>query len=180
MAAGDQESTTIEALHRELVQLGVMPSSPPAGAFGRREASQVIRLAGDTMRELEVLERAWRDLASDDPVIATQVELTREVSDLLGMLSHEARRRRVEVVYRREVERLDAVADRHKLRREVFRLLLRGFDVADGGGAVTVYVGAAPSGGLCHVRVDAVPRPERPGGPVSSSVVYAGGALERT
>jgi transcriptional regulator of acetoin/glycerol metabolism len=182
MAAGEHAS--LEALRAALVRLGAMrPEESQRGAEPaesmRRATTRLLRLASDSMSGLERRERAWRELSSDAPGIPSQIALEAEVSDLVELLQPEAKRRHIEVTYGSALEPLTGLADRQKLRRDIFRLLLRGINAAEGGGAIIIHIEKDSSGhiekdssgALCYTRVEAVPGPERPGERTSSSVV---------
>lgn len=174
MAAG--EHVSLEALRAELVGIGAMrPGQHPGGAEPAesllRATMGLLRLANDAMSGLERRERAWRELSSNELGTPLQIELVDEVSDLVELLQPEARRRHIEVTYRRTPEPLTGLADRRKLRRDIFRLLLRGIDAAEGGGAIFIHVEEDAAGELCATRVETVPGPERHGERTVSSVV---------
>lgn len=174
MTAGERAS--LEALRTALVSLGtVLPGvSPreaePAGS-SFQETMRLLRLAGEAIRALEERERAWRELSSDGLGIPSQVDLADEIAALVELMEPEMKRRRVEVTHGVESEPLTGLADRRKLRRDIFRLLLRGLDAAEAGGAIIIDIGKDSSGGLCDIRVEAVPGPECAGERMASSVV---------
>lgn len=177
VAAGPCAS--LEPLHAALVQVGAMPHG-----VSQREAApdrdpgqammQLVRLAGEAIRALERRGRDWLELSSGEPGTPSPVALVGEIADLVAALEPEARRRRIEVTYGRELEAVTIMADRRKLRRDAFRLLLRGFDAAEGGGVITIDIGREPSTGLCYVRLEAVPGPARPGEKIVSAIVCRG------
>lgn len=174
MAAGEHAS--LEALRAALVRLGALrPGESQRGAEPAESTPgatmRLLRLASDSMSGLERRERAWRELASDAPGIPSQIALEAEVSDLVELLQPETKRRHIEVTYGSALEPLTGLADRQKLRRDIFRLLLRGINAAEGGGAIIIHIEKDSSGALCDTRIEAVPGPERPGERTSSSVV---------
>jgi transcriptional regulator of acetoin/glycerol metabolism len=173
MSAG--EGASLDALRAELVRLGALPATgqpgPVLAARTFQMTLELLRLAGNAARELDRRERAWRELSSDDLGIPSQIELTDEVSDLVALLAPETRRRHVEVGHGRTPESITGFADRRKLRRELFRLLLRAIDVAEGGGAIVIDIGEDRSAGLCYTRVEATPAPACPGERTVSAVV---------
>jgi transcriptional regulator of acetoin/glycerol metabolism len=174
VAAGKPAS--LEVLRAELARLGArwagdgQPVAGPAEST-LRATMGLLRLATDTMSGLEQREHAWRELSSDALGIPSQIDLADEVSDLVALLQPEMKRRHIEVTHASAREPLTGLADRRKLRRDIFRSLLRGIDAADGGGAITIHLEKDSSGELCATRVEAVPGPERPGERILSSVV---------
>jgi hypothetical protein len=174
MVAGPHAS--LEPLHAELVRLGVRPPGAGPGGAGSaegmfHETMELLRLAGDAKHELEQRERAWRELASGDLGIPSEVDLADEIAKLIKLMEPEIRRRRVEVTFERELEPQTGLVDRRKLRRDLFRLLLHGIEAAEEGGAITMDMGEDSSRGLCYARLVAVPGPERPGEKLVSSVL---------
>ena len=175
--AGEPDCATMEGLHRVLVRLEALPPKPHPMEGGGRSIIQammeLLRVADEARRRLEQHERAWRELAMNDLGMATRVELTDEVSDLLELLGPEIRRRRVEVTYRpRGSEHVTAFADRRELRRTVFRQLLRGIDMAEAGGAMVVDLESEPPHTLCTLRVETIPAPNSLGAMSITSVVF--------
>lgn len=170
---------SLDPLHAALVQVGVMSHGVDqrAAAPGREPGqamTELVRLAGDAIRELERRGRDWLELSSDELEAPSRLALVDEIADLVAALAPEARRRRVEVTFGRELEAVTSIADRRKLRRDAFRLLLRGFDAAEGGGVVTIDIGREPSTALCYVRLEAAPGPTRPGEKTLSALVCRG------
>jgi transcriptional regulator of acetoin/glycerol metabolism len=175
MVAG--QGASLEGLRAELVRLGARPSEASPGAAGSaedmfHETMSLLRLADETIRELEERARAWRELSSDDLGIPSDVDVVDEITNLIALLEPESRRRHVEVTFGCEPEPHAGLIDRRKLRRDLFRLLLRGIDVAEEGGAIAIDIGKDASGELCQARLVAVPGPRRPGERFVSSVVY--------
>jgi transcriptional regulator of acetoin/glycerol metabolism len=171
MSAG--EGASLEALRAQLVRLGAMPAGPPEARSAANKLQvtlALVRLAGATTRKLERAARAWHELASEEQEAPSRIELTAEVADLVALLAHETRRRRIEVIHGRDPEPSTGLADRRKLRRALFRSLLRAIDVAEGGGAIMIDVRDDPPAGICHARVEAAPAPARPGERIVSSV----------
>jgi signal transduction histidine kinase len=171
-----EEHASLEALRAALVRLGAMqPGASQRGAepgdSTRRATTRLLRLARDSISGLERRERAWRELSVDAPGIPSPIALEAEVSDLVDLLQPETKRRHIEVTYGSALEPLTGIADRQKLRRDIFRLLLRGINAAEGGGAIVIHIEKDSSGKLCSTRIEAAPGPGRPGERTSSSVV---------
>lgn len=160
MASGDVEAAKIEALFRQVARLDA-GAPPDAARVSDRDALHammaVLRAADDVTRRLEQQERAWRELASEGLGAPELVDLTYEATDLLALLAREVESRRVEVTRRVAEERVEVLADRRSLRRDLFRALLRGLDVAAAGGDLAVVIGARRPEGLGCVRVEATP-----------------------
>jgi hypothetical protein len=167
---------SIATLRAELGRLGIAPpevsrgTAESADESALREMLGVIRVASEVIRELELRERAWRELSSDELEIPSPIELMDELSGIIELLTPEVKRRRVQVIYGSNSEPLTGLADRRTLRRDIFRLLLRGLGTAEGGGAVIVDIEKDQTGRLCRTTIEAVPGPEGSGERMVSSV----------
>lgn len=172
--AGQPDRAAIEALRRDLARLGVPTTHPSAG--GVDEVSNMMTLLGAAEGAVERFERegrTWHELATVGLAVASPMELTREVAELVALLGPECRRRRVECRVRDDVgDGVLALADRHLLRRSVFRLLLRALDGADSGGAVSIDVSARQAERSCSLSVRSMPAPDSARPSSSSSMSW--------
>jgi transcriptional regulator of acetoin/glycerol metabolism len=147
-------SDALENLRQDVLQLHTasrlrLQSAASMSARSRFEqALRLVAVAQDTAREFQRRARLFLELAGSDVSPARPLVLCEKVEQLVALLGKEAEMRRVQVV----LERLDPCtveADPRRLSRSLLHLLLRAFDVAQGGGVVRVAVG--PWGGVGRV-----------------------------
>jgi hypothetical protein len=127
---------------------GGRPEEAGGSVFG------LIGIAEAVVRHLRDRERQWLELASEGKQGDEEVELSSEIDRMLDLMCRETRRRNVEVVWSKG-DPAHIIADPLRLRRVLFRMLLRALDVSEDGGAAQIVM--APCDGGIEVRMTGLP-----------------------
>lgn len=165
-SGGEEESTRLQAVLTQLrewfpkrLRQELFESVRPGGAV-----SGVIGIAEAAVRHLRERARQWLELASEDEQGGEEVELSSEIDGMLDLMHREMLRGNVEVIWSKG-DPARVGADPLRLRRQLFRMLLRALDVSENGGAVQILLDYAEGG--IEVRVTGLPATRHEAEPLS-------------
>ncbi|MFT3766804.1 MAG: hypothetical protein QM820_15005 [Minicystis sp.] len=142
---GDADAALVERLRQDIVQsqaaarIRVEAAAISLARSRAERAAEMIRLAEASIDGFRRQTDLWHCLAAADEGAPGPVALDRLVNDLLLLLHTEAAVSGI-AVEPAAIEPVIVRADARRLARHLFRVLLRAFDAARGGGAVRVEV----------------------------------------
>lgn len=156
------EGGPFERLRQDVVQLSAAARVRLQSAVSllERRPQDALRLLSQAQTAANAFRqraRFFRELASSEFGPPQPVSLTERVHEMMTLLATEASTRRVEVLTPPQLPPCTVHADPRRLGRALLQLFLDAFDVAEGGGALDVWVEAR--GGLGEVRLLARPAP---------------------
>lgn len=164
--AGEALDRAVDDLYQDLLQagaatrLGLQAAARMMGQSQFALARGLVEVADAAARRFHRQATLWRDLASTEKAAPRAISLPALVTEMLDLLSTEARARGVELVPG-TLEPAVVHAEPNSLARALLRVILRALDAAGEGGVVHVQVGAPFLGRAAEVR--ALPEPATAG-----------------